>query len=407
MRTAATPSQQAATADSTDSKPTIHAFKAGRHTTMGGEVIEFSEADLAATAAAYNPALSRAPLVVGHPKTDDPAQGWVAGLAANERGLFAQADQLDPAFTEAVRAGRYGAVSAKFYRPTDAANPVPGVWYLRHVGFLGAAAPAIKGLDAPQFSDDGDGVCFADGVAFSGWEERTVAGLFRSLRDWLIGKFGADEADRVLPAYSVADLEAAAQRELQAMEPQPAAFSEPAPAPASAPDAAPTPSPPPEHTVTEQEAQALREQLAANQRELDTLRAAEAKRHQQAVQAENVAFAEGLARDARIPTGQVALVAAIGQQLQASADVQFGEGDAAQPLHQAWRGLMQALPPLAGTGEQATRERAATAGAASGDAEFAEADPDRLQLHARIQAHAKAHGLSYEAAAHALAGTAG
>jgi hypothetical protein len=408
MRTAATPAQQAATADS---KPTIHAFKAGRHTTMGGEVIEFSEADLAATAAAYNPALSRAPLVVGHPKTDDPAQGWVAGLAANERGLFAQADQLDPAFTEAVRAGRYGAVSAKFYRPTDAANPVPGVWYLRHVGFLGAAAPAIKGLDAPQFSDDGDGVCFADGVAFSGWTDRTVASLLRGLRDWMLTKFGREEADRVLPSYSLSDLEADAQRELDVAVTA-AAFSEPAPASAapataSAPVAAPAPTPPTEHTVTEQEAQALREQLAANQRELDTLRAAEATRHQQAVQAENVAFAEGLARDARIPTGQVALVAAIGQQLQASAEVQFGEGDAAQPLHQAWRGLMQALPPLAGTGEQATRERAATTAAASGDAEFAEADPDRLQLHARIQAHAKANGLSYESAAHALAGTAG
>ena len=80
----------------------IHIFKPGCHTTMAGEAIEFTEADLAATAGAYDPKLHEAPLVIGHPKTDDPAQGWVLTLAANARGLFAAPRDVEPAFAEQV-----------------------------------------------------------------------------------------------------------------------------------------------------------------------------------------------------------------------------------------------------------------------------------------------------------------
>ena len=106
----------------------LHIFKPGRWTTAAGEVIEFSQADIQATAQAYDPKKSKAPLVIGHPKIDQPAKGWTVALSASERGLFAAADKVDPEFAEAVRAGSYGTVSAKFYRPTDANNPVPGVW---------------------------------------------------------------------------------------------------------------------------------------------------------------------------------------------------------------------------------------------------------------------------------------
>jgi hypothetical protein len=31
-------------------------------------------------------------------------------------------------------------------------NPYPDIYYLKHVGFLGAAAPAVKGLKEPAFA---------------------------------------------------------------------------------------------------------------------------------------------------------------------------------------------------------------------------------------------------------------
>lgn len=129
-------------------------FKAGTHRTVGGRAIVFSEEDLAATVAAYDPAVHEAPVVIGHPKTDDPALGWVSGLKCVGLRLEADFRQLDPAFAEAVEAGRYKHVSAAFYAPDSPRNPKPGVYYLRHVGALGAVPPSVKGLGPLTFAED-------------------------------------------------------------------------------------------------------------------------------------------------------------------------------------------------------------------------------------------------------------
>ena len=381
--------QAAATAH----KP-LHIFKPGQWTTLGGETIAFSEADLQATAQAYDPKKSKAPLVVGHPKTDDPAKGWTVSLSASERGLFAAADKVDPAFAESVRSGAYGTVSAKFYRPDDPNNPVPGVWYLRHIGFLGAHPPGVKGLDDPEFAEADGCVCFQEGVAFGEWDGMTNANLWRNLREWFLGKFGQEEADKVLPGYDVRALEVGAAEDINDARKAagtPVAFSEGA--------ATTTPQPPQESAVTEEEAARLREENAA-------LKAADAQRKQAAVLADNTAFAESMASEARIPAAMKAQVAAIGTQLQATPDVEFGEGDAKKPLHELFRDFLRALPKQVEFGEQATRDRAANAGGAAEETtpvEFAEgADPERVQQDKRIRAYAKEHKVDYATAAHAV-----
>ena len=381
----------------------LHIFKPGRWTTAAGEVIEFSQADIQATAQAYDPKKSKAPLVIGHPKIDQPAKGWTVALSASERGLFAAADKVDPEFAEAVRAGSYGTLSAKFYRPTDANNPVPGVWYLRHIGFLGAHPPGVKGLDDPEFSEADDGcVCFREGVEFGEWDAMTAANLWRAIREWIVGKFGPEEADKVIPNYDVRALELGAAEDInQARQAAgaPAAFSE---------GEAQTSSPPPsqESAVTEQEAALLREQNAAKDREIAELKAADAKRKAEAVQADNVAFAEAMASEARIPAALKGQVAAIGTQLQSTPDVEFGEGDAKKPLHELFRDLLRALPPQVEFGEQATRDRAAADGADKANdtpVEFAEgADPDRVAQDKRIRAYAATNKVDYATAAHAV-----
>ncbi len=381
--------QAAATAH----KP-LHIFKPGQWTTLGGETIAFSEADLQAIAQAYDPKKSKAPLVVGHPKTDDPAKGWTVSLSASERGLFAAADKVDPAFAESVRSGAYGTVSAKFYRPEDPNNPVPGVWYLRHIGFLGAHPPGVKGLDDPEFAEADGCVCFQEGVAFGEWDGMTNANLWRNLREWFLGKFGQEEADKVLPGYDVRALEVGAAEDINDARKAagtPVAFSEGA--------ATTTPQPPQESAVTEEEAARLREENAA-------LKAADAQRKQAAVLADNTAFAESMASEARIPAAMKAQVAAIGTQLQATPDVEFGEGDAKKPLHELFRDFLRALPKQVEFGEQATRDRAANAGGAAEETtpvEFAEgADPERVQQDKRIRAYAKEHKVDYATAAHAV-----
>lgn len=132
----------------------LQIFRAGTQTDSLGRTLTFQTADLMATANAYDPNLYEAPLVVGHPETNAPAYGWVASLMAQADALEAVPHQVDAAFSAMVNAGRFKRISASFWLPDAPGNPAPGVYYLRHIGFLGAAAPAVKGLRTPVFADD-------------------------------------------------------------------------------------------------------------------------------------------------------------------------------------------------------------------------------------------------------------
>jgi len=136
--------------------PSIRIARLGTFTSNEGIQVSFGAAELAAAAAAYDPGADPAPLVIGHPKLEDPAYGWVSGLAVDGDMLVATPDKVEPSFAEMVRKGSYPKVSARFYPPTHPANPKPGAWYLKHIGFLGAAAPGIKGLGTVQFADGAD-----------------------------------------------------------------------------------------------------------------------------------------------------------------------------------------------------------------------------------------------------------
>jgi hypothetical protein len=332
----------------------LHIFKPGRWTTMSGEAIDFTTADLQATAAAFNPALSKAPIVIGHPATDDPAQGWIAQLKATERGLFGTPSQVDPAFAQAANAGRYGAVSAKFYRPTDANNPVPGVWYLRHVGVLGAQNPAVKGLDSPAFASADDGcVCFQEGVAFSEWDDVTNASLWRRLRDWLIGDKGQDVADAVIPGFMVQDLERAAQDEVRE------AALESAAEPAAQPVAAPAPAfSDPAANQLENPVIPTPAQIAAIQAENAQLKADKARAQADKLHAAHVAFCESIPANRLLPAWRGVAVATLDTFAAQSAPVEFGEGDAKAPLADKFKEFLKSLPESVAFGEHATNSQA-------------------------------------------------
>lgn len=113
-------------------------FKAGTHKAMSGVTLDFSERDLQMTVAAFSPASRPAPLVLGHPKDDQPAYGQVRGLFVKDGDLFAQAGGFRPGNPGQDRRYRY--ILASFVSPFASDNPTPGAYYLKHVGFLGAPA---------------------------------------------------------------------------------------------------------------------------------------------------------------------------------------------------------------------------------------------------------------------------
>lgn len=95
------------------------------------------------------------PFVFGHPKHDDPAMGWVGKLQMSGDTLQAVPGDVTPELSEALASKRYRKVSASYYQPDNPANPKPGRFMLKHVGLLGAMAPAVKGLGLiPAFAAD-------------------------------------------------------------------------------------------------------------------------------------------------------------------------------------------------------------------------------------------------------------
>ncbi|PHJ59588.1 hypothetical protein VF14_08940 [Nostoc linckia z18] len=173
----------------------IEIFAAGTHTSSNGATVTLSESDLDAIAQSYDPDLFDAPAVVGHPRDNSPAYAWVEGVRRVGNKLMASLKDWDADFQEAVKSRRYKKISASFYSPDSSSNPKPGSYYLRHVGFLGGMAPAVKGLKSVAFAEAEEGVVdFCCGVG--GDKE-----IFRNLREWLIEEYGIEVSDRVVPAY--------------------------------------------------------------------------------------------------------------------------------------------------------------------------------------------------------------
>lgn len=373
-------------ADPTPPEPLpLHIFSAGRHTAMSGQTIDFTQRDVMMTAVAYTPSRHEAPLVVGHPSADAPAYGWVAGLTSRSGQLEARLSQVDPAFAEMVRAGRFKKVSASFYAPDAPNNPSPGVFYLRHVGFLGAQPPAVKGLRAPEFAEGEEGVLeFSE---FGEWDGVFGAGLWRSLREWVIGKFGLEEADKALPSYAVSQVETGAQDELRAAREK---------ATAETPKAGAVPAFSEGSTVTDQERiAALQAQVEQLTTSLATATAATQQVRLAQQHARHLAFAEGLTAAARWPVAhQGVIVATLDALAAGDAPVEFGEGESRQPLAEALQAVLAALPQQVEFGEVATGARAADA--ATGTVSFAApagatVSPEGLALHQRVIAYQRAH----------------
>ncbi|EBU1221946.1 TPA: peptidase [Salmonella enterica subsp. enterica serovar Java] len=369
----------------------IHIFRAGTHTDMHGRRINFSDADLNEIAQSYNPALHEAPVVVGHPKTDAPSYAWVSAVKKDRDGLKAEPRDIDPQFAELVKNRRYSKVSASFYCPDSPGNPTPGKYYLRHVGFLGAQPPAIKGLKPVSFAEDEEGV-----VEFADWSLQTTASLFSRIRDFLISQFGLEKADSVVPDYMIDGLRDEA---IRTETPVPA-FSDPAGIPADevtqpVPEhQAPTP---PEDTAVEKELQAkLQKENDDLKRQLEERNKAEAQRVATERHNASVAFADSLISDARLaPAGKNLVVAVLDALGSGESPVSFSENGSEQPLVEAFKAQLAKARPLLDFGEVATGDRTDRTAI---PAEFAEADPVRLELHTKAVALAKAENITYEAA---------
>lgn len=121
---------------------------------MGGKQIDSAgrehdgDAVIDTILAKFNPSHHEPPIVIGHPKDNDPSYGWVEGLKEivrdGKRVLLMKAKNVVKEFEDMVKKDMFKKRSISVYPDGS----------LRHVGFLGAAPPAVKGLADLKFSDE-------------------------------------------------------------------------------------------------------------------------------------------------------------------------------------------------------------------------------------------------------------
>ena len=197
----------------------IPVFKPGTHTAVDGRKLSFTLENCIDLAESFDPSLAGSPIVIGHPKLTAAAYGWAKSFEVKDGLVYAELDKVNPEFAEAVNAGSYKNRSLSIYLPDSPNNPKPGHYYPRHIGFLGAAAPAIKGLPDVSFAES-DGEQGAAEFAMPFDDDFLL--MFSNLREYLIEKEGIKKADQLLPKWRLEYLaEQVAQNRKENEMPQP------------------------------------------------------------------------------------------------------------------------------------------------------------------------------------------
>lgn len=360
--------------------PGIEIFRAGTHVAVDGREITFSAADVDELAATYDPALSEAPMVVGHPTLSAPAYGWAKSLAAKDGVLYAEPHQVDADFADLFNKGRFKKRSASIYLADTPGNPTPGKLYLRHIGFLGAAAPAIKGLRDAQFADGGAAAEFALPVSYLG---RSLVDVLSRVRDWFVETQGAEKADQIIPSWQL--------RSIEELSIDTDTNAIPAPAYAAPADAGLT-------TETDMPNDNQAADFAARETQLNTLQSDLAKREKAIKDREDkarrddaVSFADQLVTDGRLLPRHKEPVVELMLALPA-APISFAEGGAtvSKPGADVLRELLGSLPKQVNYAEKAGADNAPNA------AEFAApqgtvVDAGRVDTYARAKAYQAQH----------------
>lgn len=391
--------------------PRILIFKPGTFTDMSGRDHTFSAEMLRDAAESYDPAVHEAPCTLGHPQHDDPAYGWVRGMHFTEDGVEADLEDLDPAFEGAVNARRYSYRSAAWYAPDHPQNPRPGHLYLRHLGFLGAEVPAVKGLGPVQFAEDeGEGL-----LVFSEPGDALDAGLWRSLRNWLLARFGKDDAEEALPENMVSATQFWADQPPQdagdlafaadgkgAVENDPAQtrsnkagarFSEPAHSGG-------------EFMADNPDLEARMKALEEREADIAAREKAVAAKAAESRRAEFLAFAESLAgpEKRKLAPGHVPAVVEFMVHLDHEGEMTFAEKK--QSPVQAFMAFLEAQPEKIVLGEHAPGEGGDGAPAIPGPPvpSAYEHDPASLEIHRKALAYAESNKVTYIQAVQAVGG---
>jgi len=141
----------------------IEIFETGTWTSKEGLTREWTDTDLEEIASSYDPNKFLAPLTIGHPEDNSPAYGWVDALKKEGNKLLARPREVVEEFKEAVKKGLFRKISMAVFPDMT----------LKHVGFLGGKAPALKGLKPVFFGEKKAGWTFEMDFSMESWQQES------------------------------------------------------------------------------------------------------------------------------------------------------------------------------------------------------------------------------------------
>lgn len=310
----------------------VEVFRIGTHTDSAGNRRDFTEADLDKIAA-YDPARHEAPMVIGHPKDNAPAYGWVERAYREGGSLLVDFKGVAPEFADLVKAGRFKKRSISLYPDGS----------LRHVGFLGAVPPALKGLKDVAFAE-GEASTYEFGEEAQAAGQPSASAMARFAESFF-GLFFPGRTDNPAgdgPAFKEEPMPGKDTNDAAGQAGQLAALTA--------------------------KMDQFSEALAAKDKRIADLEAANkqlANRMDTTVatgrRAEITAFCEGLASKGRLTDFQRDLAVSFMEKLDGAGDMDFAEGDKAvkKPVAEAFKAFLESLPVQVEFGEFATHGRAA------------------------------------------------
>lgn len=160
----------------------LEIFRTGNHTDSKGFTEVYTATNLDSIVSKYAERLSHdpeslAPIVLGHPENHDASKGWVKRLFRRGKSLFANVDFTDNEFKEAIKSKQFRNVSIAL---DDELNFI-------HLGFLGAVAPAVKGLNPMKYVSMSEFEVYSNDISeyiFDSYSEELIDKLYDSNREY-------------------------------------------------------------------------------------------------------------------------------------------------------------------------------------------------------------------------------
>ncbi len=333
-------------------KKKIPFIRTGKFTDKNGTPVEITSGSLdkiISSTRSYPYQNGEFPVVIGHPKEDSPAWGWI-----NSNSLIKEKNVLSALADENSFAAEFREWLGKKLYKTVSVSLRPD-WSIKHIGFLGAQPPAVTGLPAVEFaSSDSDIIIELSESELPQKQLGILSSIFTSLKNYFIEKEGEEKAEELIPSSSLDEMSAPSETKPEDKADEPSQEETPAD---DVEDERPQDETAPAKKKKEKN---FSEKFIALQEELKAARDEAKKLKRDNRRKEHLAFCESMDAVTKIKPAERETVLGLMELLDSSPVMEFAEGDetvSVNPL-EAFKKIITNQKSVVELSETAVKEKA-------------------------------------------------